>query len=352
MFKLKTIGAILAVVMLSSYVLGAPGFWISKPPVIPAAGPGSDTGPPQDINASQGQWFRIVTTGAEEVRETEFYDNEDGAGGGFAGTFAIYGNVTAIVYGGPGGTISQFQLTVTITNDMRGGPGLPRPGAIGNSHGETHPNPGDRIEKEDTLFRVLLTTEFADDPATVLPGGAPFGPEPIIDAVAFDAWAWYCYNSGNGGYWVPAYDFGDIWPGGFATRTLTFNVPGGAPPWLQIILEDSHLFQMDITVNRTNSLKISEYGENLFNDVPWTPVDFSDVSVFYECCQKRGDVDHGCSVNVTDLMYLVDYLFRDGPPPPCLEEGDADGDGSINVGDLMYLVYYLFLDGPAPPPCR
>jgi len=57
------------------------------------------------------------------------------------------------------------------------------------------------------------------------------------------------------------------------------------------------------------------------------------------------------AVNVADLTYLVEFLFFDGPPPPCPEEGDVDGSGGINVADLTYLVDFLFFGGPPPAPC-
>lgn len=75
------------------------------------------------------------------------------------------------------------------------------------------------------------------------------------------------------------------------------------------------------------------------------------------CCVDpiRGNVDGdaGEEVNITDLTYLVDYLFRSGYPPPCPEEGNVDGDPgkSINIADLTYLVDYLFGGGPSPAPC-
>lgn len=69
-----------------------------------------------------------------------------------------------------------------------------------------------------------------------------------------------------------------------------------------------------------------------------------------ECYRLRGDVNHSGAINVADLTYLVDYLFFDGPPPPCMEEGDVDGAGGINVADLTYLVDFLFFGGPPPPP--
>lgn len=73
------------------------------------------------------------------------------------------------------------------------------------------------------------------------------------------------------------------------------------------------------------------------------------------CCQNRGNVDGIIHlegpVDVADLTYMVNFLFKGGPVPPCEAEGDVDGSGSINVADLTYLVNYLFKSGPEPPPC-
>ena len=40
------------------------------------------------------------------------------------------------------------------------------------------------------------------------------------------------------------------------------------------------------------------------------------------------------------------------PEPPSLEEGNVDGIGGIDIADLVYLVDYMFVEGPEPPACR
>lgn len=61
-----------------------------------------------------------------------------------------------------------------------------------------------------------------------------------------------------------------------------------------------------------------------------------------------GDVDLSGFVNIGDVTFLVDYLFRGGPPPPALNTADVNGSCEISVDDLTHLVGYLFQNGPAP----
>ncbi len=82
-------------------------------------------------------------------------------------------------------------------------------------------------------------------------------------------------------------------------------------------------------------------------------------TVSYSCCLHRGNIDGivmpAGPIDVSDLTYMVDYLFSGGPPPPCDEEGNVDGlvgpSGPIDISDLTYLVAYLFSGGPEPPAC-
>ncbi|MDH4157325.1 MAG: hypothetical protein OEW00_08630, partial [candidate division Zixibacteria bacterium] len=78
------------------------------------------------------------------------------------------------------------------------------------------------------------------------------------------------------------------------------------------------------------------------------------------CCMglrgnANGDIEN--KINISDITYLVDYLFGipTGFPPPCREEGNVNGDPDekINVSDVSFIVTYLFGSppGPSPPAC-
>jgi hypothetical protein len=75
------------------------------------------------------------------------------------------------------------------------------------------------------------------------------------------------------------------------------------------------------------------------------------VHVPLMCCLKRGDANHDNAINVSDLTFLVSYLFKGGVAPICPAEADVNGDGKIIVSDLTYLVNYLFKGGAVPIPC-
>jgi hypothetical protein len=66
---------------------------------------------------------------------------------------------------------------------------------------------------------------------------------------------------------------------------------------------------------------------------------------------RGGDVDYSGTVNLTDIVYIIDFLYHCGPPPVGFTEvGDVNADGRINLLDVVYLIIYLFKGGP-PPVC-
>ena len=64
----------------------------------------------------------------------------------------------------------------------------------------------------------------------------------------------------------------------------------------------------------------------------------------------RGDCNADGRKNVSDVLYLVNYVLKSGPQPNPMAIGDVDCDTMVNVNDIIYLINYLFKGGP-PPGC-
>jgi C1A family cysteine protease len=77
-----------------------------------------------------------------------------------------------------------------------------------------------------------------------------------------------------------------------------------------------------------------------YADKPFT----LEVTIRYIC----GDANDDEQVNIGDAVYLVAYVFKDGPAPRPSESGDVNCDSAINIGDAVYLINYIFKDGPDP----
>ncbi|MCJ7507961.1 MAG: dockerin type I repeat-containing protein [candidate division Zixibacteria bacterium] len=62
---------------------------------------------------------------------------------------------------------------------------------------------------------------------------------------------------------------------------------------------------------------------------------------------KCGDANLDGKVSVSDVVYLINYLFKGGSAP-WTYYADANGDCKISVSDVVYLINYLFKGGLAP----
>ena len=65
---------------------------------------------------------------------------------------------------------------------------------------------------------------------------------------------------------------------------------------------------------------------------------------------ERGDATGDSVVNVADIMYMINYLFKSGPEPVSFVAGDANCDGDHGILDIVFLVNYLYKGG-LPPGC-
>jgi hypothetical protein len=70
-----------------------------------------------------------------------------------------------------------------------------------------------------------------------------------------------------------------------------------------------------------------------------------DVVSQYACI---GDPDGSCETEITDAVYLVNYIFKNGRRPPVMNWADVNADCVVNIADAAYLIEYIFKGGPEP----
>ncbi len=70
------------------------------------------------------------------------------------------------------------------------------------------------------------------------------------------------------------------------------------------------------------------------------------------CQGKCGDANNDGSVNVSDAVYIINFVFvGGGAPQPVQACGDANSDASVNVSDAVYIINFVFVGGGAPTDC-
>ena len=62
----------------------------------------------------------------------------------------------------------------------------------------------------------------------------------------------------------------------------------------------------------------------------------------------RGDSNADGTVDISDSVFTLNYLFVGGPPSSCQDAADTNDDGKVDLSDPVYSLSFLFLGGPAP----
>ena len=63
----------------------------------------------------------------------------------------------------------------------------------------------------------------------------------------------------------------------------------------------------------------------------------------------RGDADANGVIEITDGIFVLNFLFQGGVAPLCDDAPDADDNGAIEITDPIYTFDFLFLGGLPPP---
>lgn len=91
---------------------------------------------------------------------------------------------------------------------------------------------------------------------------------------------------------------------------------------------------------------------NQSGDTAWVPCRPEQVTFAYSALGVTsyvcGDADLSGSIDISDAVYVLSYIFSGGPAPIPLVAGDANCDSLVDVSDVVYLISYIFSGGPAP----
>lgn len=64
--------------------------------------------------------------------------------------------------------------------------------------------------------------------------------------------------------------------------------------------------------------------------------------ISYTC----GDVNDDGYINITDIVYIINFKYKGGPSPEPLVSSDVNNDGDINILDIVYLINFKYKGGP------
>ena len=66
------------------------------------------------------------------------------------------------------------------------------------------------------------------------------------------------------------------------------------------------------------------------------------------CDYICGDTDNDRVINILDIVYMINYVYKSGPEFDYPESADVNYDEVINILDVVYLINFLYKGGPDP----
>lgn len=70
------------------------------------------------------------------------------------------------------------------------------------------------------------------------------------------------------------------------------------------------------------------------------------IDIYYACFDMNGND----AVNILDISYLINFLYKNGSTPVLPATGDVNGDDNPNILDITYMIKFMYRGGD-PPIC-
>jgi len=61
-----------------------------------------------------------------------------------------------------------------------------------------------------------------------------------------------------------------------------------------------------------------------------------------------GDANNDGTVDIDDIVFMIEYIFNGGTSPRPLQTADCDCNEIVDIDDITYLIEYIFSNGPKP----
>jgi hypothetical protein len=200
------------------------------------------------------------------------------------------------------------------------------------------------VDAEGNAYVTGVTTSGSGNGTLVTIKYYPDGQEAWINSYADDGYPSAVRADGAGNVYVTGYGYGSTSASGF--RTLKYDADGNIA-WLRIYRcsgdvgsEGRHLY-----IDPSGDVYVGGYGHRSLLGYDYLLVKYSASEL------AMGDANADGTVNVGDVISLVNHIFRDKPLPASIENADANCDSRLNVGDAAFMINYIFKKGH-PPNCR
>ena len=157
----------------------------------------------------------------------------------------------------------------------------------------------------------------------------------------------------------------------YALQPLEFNTTALPPAYLEIPYSAEVMvsggkppYDFQITAGRLPSGLTLEPTTGVLSGTPTEFGDFSftvevsdgcsytafsnDQEYSLEIPPACGDLESEGSINIRDIIYLIDYIYNFGPEPSPMNNADVNGDYEVNILDIVYLINFIYKYGPEP----
>ncbi len=120
-----------------------------------------------------------------------------------------------------------------------------------------------------------------------------------------------------------------------------------------VALESGQDSILQVEIGIPQGTPLGQISNLYFKVVSWgDPLVTDSITTRVTSILQRGDSDFSGQIGISDLTYMVEYLFNSGPVPiPISDAGDFNCSLELGISDLTGIVNYLFESGP-PPPCN